>query len=198
MCLAGSHFGKSEDCHQQCRHPRHGGIVGGRDHQPGMDRLGLGLPLSHPAQMSGYFGSAKKCSGDNLSNPSWSQPVCGERSISLCTFPPAAMMLLMLPFLCWGCSTAPGLDSVLLHTLSEDRAQSPSHPSCHLFAAVLVPGAGVSQVRLQFAQRFIHLMAHAVPAQDEMLIPTFRQWIQQTFAIAAHCVSLRSAGVALL
>lgn len=42
MCLAGSHFGKSECCHQQCGHPRRGGIVGGRDQQPGIDRLGLG------------------------------------------------------------------------------------------------------------------------------------------------------------
>lgn len=95
-------------------------------------------------------------------------------------------MILMFPFLLLG----------LLHcvrgwtwcsptTHSEDGAQGTSHPSCPLSAAVVVPGAAVFWVRLEFIQRFIHLMQ--CQPQDEVLIPHLQAVNPEDFC---HCCSL--------
>lgn len=88
------------------------------------------IPLSHPAQMKADFDSFQKRSGDHISNPSWSQPVCGKISNNLCPFPPACHDAVSAPI----SAAAPceGLDLVLLQaqrvrTGLDGALQLPSH-----------------------------------------------------------------------
>lgn len=139
ICLAGSHFRKSEDCHQQYRHARRGGIVGCRDQQPGTDRLGLGcwgrfLFLTLPRYKVTLTRLKNALETVLVIQAGHSLSVGKYHTVYALLLQPA-MMLFMLPFLLLGLQhLCEGLDSVLLqpHIVRTGHGDLPIPPVTYL------------------------------------------------------------------